>query len=1014
MLGRKWHIILLALLLPLTLSAQTGEAADSPSMLYRGRVARRYQKVFNGTPYWDTLSFKKGKVFYNGILYNDVLVRVDAAEQKLVVQESPKIAPVNPDERQVSWAMRGKDIFVNLVYQGVPAKEGYYLLVSDTTPAIFKRVEKKLLKGTDNHNGSKIGYFDPEYNSEFVNYYHYRESWWMLDGGELVNLRRRKALRLAASKKQDGSYSASLAGWHPVEGTGVELSEPSLKRPPTIFGDELPLGYFKEQHDVTLYYGNQEAKYKNKVYIVGNKTSSPGGDATIDGVISDEEGHALAGVVVVDGNTGAYTTSDSRGRYRITLPKGETNISFNDVEKESQTLNVILNGDGGLDVVLHERTTMLDEAMISAESMRQHRSSDLGVERISAKSMTKIPTVFGEGDLLKVVMTIPGVQTVGEASAGFNVRGGSMDQNLILFNGNTIYYPTHFFGINSVFNPDMIESVELYKGSIPAEFGGRVSSVLDVRSKQGDASRVRGSAGLGVITSRLHIEGPLFHWKNGGTTTFNFGARLSYSDWILKMLPTESTFHGGGAGFYDANLGITHKAGERDIIQLFGYTSSDRFAFGADTTFRYGNANASLHWQHNGDKVSFRVSAGLDNYNNKVEESSFYTEAYTLTTRIDQAFVRFVLKQALSESHTFSYGGESVLFILDRGKRRPLGERSKVVAGDLPLEDALQSAVYFSDRWFPSPKLSVDGGLRLSLFTGNGCLYFHPDVRLSGRYSITPVLSVKGGFNTLSQNIHLVSNTTSISPMDTWKLSDKDILPTNGWQGTSGVYWTVARGRVDLSADVYYKQTVNQLDYGPYAQLVMNEHIADDLVRTRGKAYGVELMVKKSVGHLNGWLAYTWSRSFLKDVQNEGVMAINKGAWYSSPTDKPHDLKLVANYAFTKRYSFSLNVDYSTGRPVTIPIGYFFYGGGARLSYSDRNAYRIPDYFRMDVAFNIDPGHYLKKLAHASFTIGCYNVTGRRNAYSVFYNTQLGSALHGYMLSIFAVPVPYVNLNILF
>ncbi|MBR5925676.1 MAG: TonB-dependent receptor, partial [Bacteroidales bacterium] len=863
MLGRKWHIILLALLLPLTLSAQTGEAADSPSMLYRGRVARRYQRVFNGTPYWDTLSFKKGKVFYNGILYNDVLVRVDAAEQKLVVQENPKISPVNPDERQISWATRGKDLFVNLNYQGIAAKNGFYLLVSDSTPAIFRRVDKKLLKGTDNHNGSKIGYIDPDYNSDFVDYYHYQESWWMLDGGELVKMRRRKALKLAASRKPDGGFSASLAGWHPVEGTSVELSDPSVKRPHTIFGDGLPLGYFEEQYDVTLLSEDQEAKYKNKVYVVGSGASSKGAKATIEGIITDEEGLALAGVVVVDGNTGAYATSDSRGRYKLTLPKGETNISFTDVEKENQTLNVILYGDGGLNVVLHERTTMLDEAMISAESMRQHRSSDLGVERISAKTMTKIPTVFGEGDLLKVVMTIPGVQTVGEASAGYNVRGGSMDQNLILFNGNTIYYPTHFFGINSVFNPDLIESVELYKGSIPAEFGGRVSSVLDVRSKQGDASSVKGSAGLGVITSRLHMEGPLARWKNGGATTFNLGARLSYSDWILKMLPAESAFHGGGAGFYDANLGITHKADERNTIQLFGYMSSDRFAFGADTTFRYGNANTSLHWQHNGDKISFRASAGFDNYSNKVEECGFYTEAYTLTTGINQAFARFALKQVFSESHTFSYGGEAVLFMLDRGKRRPLGERSKVIAADLPREDALQPAVYFSDRWSPGPKLSVDSGLRLSCFTGNNCFYFYPDVRLSGRYSITPVLSVKGGFNTLSQNIHLVSNTTTISPMDTWKLSDKEILPTSGWQGTSGVYWTVARGRVDLSADVYYKQTRNQLDYGPYAQLVMNEHIADDLVRTRGKAYGVELMVKKSVGHLNGWLAYTWSRSFL-------------------------------------------------------------------------------------------------------------------------------------------------------
>ena len=1012
MLGRKWHMMLLALMLPLALSAQTGEGADSPSMLYRGRVAARYHNSFNGTPYWDTLSFRAGRVYYNGILYEDALVRIDASEQKLVVQENPRIAPVNPDGRQVSWVERGNELFVNLEYQGIAARKGFYLLMSDSTPAVFKRVEKSLYKGTNNHNGSQIGYLDPHYNPDLLAYYLHKETWWVLEDGELEQVRRKKALKLVSSSKQDGSFSSTLKGWHPVDGTGVELSGPSLKRVQKVFGEGLPLNYFEEQYDVSMSSENLDAKYKNKVYEIGT-AGSPGARATVEGIISDEEGKALAGVVVVDGNTGLYTTSDARGHYKISLPKGETSISFNDVEKENQTLNVILNGDGGLNVVLHERTTMLDEAVISAESMRQHRSSEIGVERISAKTMAKIPTVFGEGDLLKVVMTIPGVQTVGEASSGYNVRGGSMDQNLILFNGNTIYYPTHFFGINSVFNPDMIESVELYKGSIPAEFGGRISSVLDVRSKPGDASRVKGSAGLGVLTSRLHVEGPLS--KDGsGRTTFNLGGRLSYSDWILRMIPKESAFYGGGADFHDVNLGITHKAGEKNTIQLFGYLSSDRFSFGADTTFRYGNRNASLHWIHSGDRVSFRASAGYDNYRNNVEESANATEAYSLSTSIDQAFARIDLKQKFLDAHAFSYGAEAVLYMLEGGIRRPLGAKSKIIPADLPREVALQPSVYFSDKWSPNSNLSLDGGLRLSCFAGNGAFRFYPELRLSGRYSFSQVFSLKGGFNTLSQNIHLVSNTSSISPMDTWKLSDREILPTNGWQGASGLYWTVARGRVDLSADVYYKQTYNQLDYGPYAQLVMNEHIADDLVRTRGKAYGVELMVKKTAGHLNGWLSYTWSRSFLRDVQNEGVMAINSGNWYSAPTDKPHDLKLVANYAFTKRYSFSLNVDYSTGRPVTIPVGYYYYGGGVRLAYSQRNAYRIPDYFRMDVAFNIDPGHYLKALAHASFTIGCYNVTGRQNAYSVFYNTQYGQGLNGYKLSIFAVPVPYVNLNVLF
>ncbi len=1001
-------LLLLAFLLPFTLAGQAVEPGESPSMLFRGRIATKYTSGFNGTPYWDTLSFRKGTVYYNACLYEDVEVRIDACEDKLLVRKDRNFAAIAPDPRQVAWFTRENELFVNLEYAGFRSPARFMQLVSDSDTPVFKLVQKKYRSVPGNHNGpAYIGYTDPEYDEKLITFYEMVTSFWMLDKGTLVRLRPRKAKRILASATENGAFSKTIPSWHPVEGTGAELVAPSVRRSGTKVRESLPAGYFEMHSDAATLTETIDARYKNKIYRIGIAGAAT--SAKIEGVITDDEAVPLAGVLIVDDGSGTYTRSDKNGRYCLTIPVGETVLSFNDPDKEEQKLSVILCGDGVLNVQLHDRSTLLDAASISAESMRQHRTSDIGMASINSRLISKIPTAFGEGDVLKVVLALPGVQTVGEASAGFNVRGGSTDQNLILFNGNTIYYPTHFFGINSVFSPDMTDGVELHKGGGPASVGGRVSSVLDVGVREGSAKGFRGSLGLGLLTSRLNLEGPLGH-----KTTINTGFRTSYSDWLLGMIPTSSEFSGGSASFYDGTIVITRKPNKNTTLQAFGYLSSDGFSFGADTTFRYGNANASLHWTKESGSWTAKTSIGLDHYNNEMEEEQNAAEAYTLKTSVDQMFARLNLKHPLSASHTLNAGAELLYYKLDGGHRRPLGEESIVISKDLPTETALQPSLYFSDSWNPDPSYSIDAGLRLSSFSQGKSFYAYPELRLSGRYSFTPVLSVKAGLNSTAQYIHLISNSSSISPVNTWKLSNAKIRPTIGYQASTGIYWTVFGGKVDLSAETYYKQVRDHLDYAYSAILVMNENLADDLVRVAGRSYGVELMARKSVGKLNGWVSYTWSRSFLRDTQNTGLMAINGGRWYNAPSDKPHDFKFIGNYAFTKRYSFSLNIDYSTGRPVTFPVGYYIYANGARLAYSLRNAYRIPDYFRMDVAFNIDPGHYLKALAHASFTVGCYNVTGRKNAYSVFYDTKDGSSLNAYKLSVFATPVPYINLNIIF
>ena len=344
------------------------------------------------------------------------------------------------------------------------------------------------------------------------------------------------------------------------------------------------------------------------------------------------------------------------------------------------------------------------------------------------------------------------------------------------------------------------------------------------------------------------------------------------------------------------------------------------------------------------------------------------------------------------------------------------GEESRVQSRSLERELALEPAVYASDTWKPTDELSFEAGARLSAFYARKGKAFYglPDLRLAFKYSPAENLSFKAGLNSLSQYIHLISNTSAVSPMDTWKLSDDRIKPTWGWQAAAGAYWTELNTGIDFSLETYFKQAYRALDFMPGATLSMNPNLAEDLVPVKSRAYGVELMARKTTGRLTGWASYSYSRARQKEMGDRGYAALAHGEWYNAPYDKPHEFKLVTNIALTHRYSFSVNVDYSTGRPVTVPTGMYYYGGTYRMAYSERNAYRIPDYFRTDVAFNIDPGHYLKAIAHTVITIGVYNVTGRKNPYSVFFKTTPYGLAQGYMLSVFATQIPYVNLNILF
>jgi len=996
-------------------------AVSAKDTLYRGKLSLRYMMKHNGTYLWSEEDFSRGSIFFDGRLYEDVNLNIDAYSQELMVLSDDAVMPTSPDRDAVAWFSKNGVCFVNLNYMQIPdSPVGFFEVLNDQNGrTVFRQVQKSLYSEIGNYNGIQgIGYDDPKYDDKVLTYFRFREIFFIYRNGALEKLRPRKAHRLKLTPAAAPSGDSLPESFAESRQVGVR---PASAMPESLLSSgspqELPAGFFEDaartRTNELLDQENTIANYRNKTYTIGYPVPKPASKAVVSGyvrnVATSEPLEAVL-VSVEGGKSWCYT--DKQGHYSLEAPCGETLLSFCEYSMEDMNIHVIVLSDGGLDVVMREKVTTLKSAYVTADGMAEHRRTQMGVEKINVSTLNHIPSAFGEGDVLRAVLTLPGVKTVGEASGGFNVRGGSSDQNLILFNEGTVFNPSHMFGIFSAFNTDVVENVELYKSSIPVEYGGRISSVLDISGKEGAKDRIHGSLGLGVLTSHATIEGPLVKDK----TTFVLGGRTTYSDWILRRLPKTSGYAGGSASFSDVNLSVTHKFDDRNTLQAFGYWSRDSFAFSGDTTFRYSNLNAALRWKHRwGDGNILTVSTGYDRYANNLDNFVNEAESYRLSTAVRQAFARAAFRQTLG-AHTLSYGANLTDYALSPGDISPLNDGSLVVPRSLKLEKALEPAVYAGDSWRIDDFFSLDGGVRLSAFQAlsPSKFYIGPEFRIAGKWTPLTNLSVKAGFNSMNQYIHLISNTSSISPMDTWKLCDADIKPQRGWQAAAGVYWTVFGGALDLSLDGYWKRMNNYLDYKSGAVLSMNDNLSQDLVPTRGKAYGAELMVRKPSGKLTGWVSYTYSRTLLQEMTDRGVETINRGEWYPAAHDKPHDVKFVGNYKFTHRYSFSLNLDYSTGRPVTIPVGKYLYDGIIRLAYSDRNSYRIPDYFRMDVAFNIEPGHYLKAFTHASCTIGCYNVTGRKNAYSVYYTTNAGRSINGYMISVFATQIPYLSINLKF
>jgi hypothetical protein len=819
----------------------------------------------------------------------------------------------------------------------------------------------------------------------------------------------------------------------------ITLREPILTELPSNFfsGNNL-LDSVNHKKENTRFEEAEMVKVE-KLTIIGTRDANNKSTATVAGYIrAAKTGEPVIGASVLIEKPLIGVATDGNGFYSITLPKGTQKLRIRSIGMKSIDRNVLLHSDGKLNIEMDEDVLPLKEVVVESEKDERVLGLQMGLEKIDIKTMKQIPVALGEVDILKAVLTLPGVQSVGEATVGFNVRGGATDQNLILFNDATIYNPSHLFGFFSAFNADLIKNVELYKSGIPAEYGGRISSVLDIKTREGNKRKWAGSGGISPITGRFALEGPIVKDKS----SFLIGGRSTYSDWLLKKIPS-SNFQNSKASFYDLNLAITQEINSKNNLYISGYISNDRFKLQGDTAYSYSNQAASIKWRHIfNNKLLGTLTASYSGYDYAINSTQNSVNAFNLSYTIDQLNTKADFNYFLNSKHTLGFGIGSIHYKLAPGSLQPTGSESLVVPNVLQNEQALESSVYLGDNFEVTPQLSVYGGLRYSFFQNIGPrdLFVYqpgspkdvstiidtvsftsgkkishssgPEIRLSARYSISRNTSVKVSYNRLRQYIQMLSNTTAIAPTDIWKLSDPYVKPLIGDQISIGYYHSMKKS-IEFSIEGYYKIMHNFLDYKGGAELILNHHIETDILNADGKAYGVEFLVKKTSGKINGWFSYTYSRSLLKTAGETDSETINRGEYYPSNYDKPHSVNFIGNYKFNRRFSMSLNFVYSTGRPITLPIAKYTLEGSSRLLYSDRNQYRIPDYFRSDFSLNIEGNHKIKKLAHSSWSVSVYNLTGRRNAYSIYFKSENGT-VKGYKLSIFGSAIPTITYNFKF
>jgi len=799
---------------------------------------------------------------------------------------------------------------------------------------------------------------------------------------------------------------------------------------------------FEESTPVFEIAKNTSSRSKRGAVIGNPQLKGRVEQATFTGrVVDAQKDQPIVGASIYIDALQKGTTTDLDGYYSLTIPPGNYLLKTYATGYEEDVSAINLYSDGKFDVALYEQAVALDEVVVTDRRPDANVNSiQMSVTQISSETIKQIPAFMGEADVMRSLTLMPGISSAGEINSGFNVRGGGAGQNLVLLNGAPMFNIAHLFGLFSAFNSDAINDVTLYKGGIPANYGGRVSSIMELEVKNGDENEFHGEGGLGLINSRVNFEGPLIKNKAG----FMVGGRSTYSDWILKQL-SDPQLQNSAASFYDLYGNLHFKIGEKNRLNLFGYFSKDNFDLDQEVDYEYENRLFSLKWNSVlSPQLLLNVTGALSNYNYKIGEDADEFSASTLTSELDHKSVAANLSYSGLNKHTVDFGGGMVLYGIEPGDFRPDGPESLEVPLTLDREKGRESAVYLNNQFEVSPKLSINYGVRFSHFQqlGPGVAYTYEsdrtraletiidsttfgnnevmqtyqglEPRASLKFNFDETSSVKLSYNRMRQYIHLISNSTVITPTDTYKLSGQNLQPQIGDQYAIGYFKNLNDNAIETSIEAYYKDIQNMPDFKNGAQILLNENLETDLINGSGLAYGVELFIKKNKGRLTGWLGYTYSRTLRRANGLFPEERINGGDYYPADFDKPHDISMVANYKISRRWRLSSNFVYATGRPITVQTAKFSTLGVPVVFFSERNAFRIPDYHRLDVSLTLDSRLKRDSKWKGSWSFGVYNIYGRKNVFSVFNRRGAFGRTDIKQLSILGLPFPFLSYNFKF
>lgn len=766
---------------------------------------------------------------------------------------------------------------------------------------------------------------------------------------------------------------------------------------------------------------------------------------TLSGIVTETAtGETLIGVNVIISELRTGTITNEYGFYSITLPEGDYEVVYSSLGFTAKKTVVTLKENIVQNIELAVDAEQLEEVIISADVERASiRAPQMSVNTLTTRTIKSIPVVLGEADVVKSLLLLPGVTNAGEGSSGFNVRGGAVDQNLILLDEATIFNSSHLFGFFSVFNPDAIKDVKLFKGGIPARYGGRVSSVLEIFQKEGNMKKLSFNGGIGAVASRLLAEGPIVKDQ----AAFLVGGRASYAHLFLPLFNIDNS-----AYFYDLNTKLNYRINEKNSVFLSGYFGRDLFSISERFVNSYGNAVVNFRWNHIfSDQLFSNLSLIYSDYFYGLELDFV---GFEWNSGIQNFNLKYDLKHYITDKLQINYGLNNIYYSFNPGKIKPNSPDSGILEEQLIKKYANESAVYIDVEHEITDALNVEYGLRVShfirfgqdeinVYANNNPVLFDPflliyqeaepisvvessrsdqlasftnfEPRISASFIINEDTSIKGSYTRLSQYLHLLSNTSSPTPLDVWTPSGPFVEPQLLDQYAFGFFKNLFDGDFTLETEVFYKDIQNRIDYIDGANLIANNSIEQVILNGDARAYGAELLLRKNTGKLQGWLAYTYSKSEQRTPgRTEGELGINNGAWYNTPYDKPHDVSIFANYELNDKWSFNANGIYQTGRPTNYPIGQFVFQDLVIPYYGLRNVERLPDYHRIDVSATLKPKKNRERKWQSEWVFSIYNLYNRMNAASInFRQNQDTGVNEAVRTSIFGI-VPAVTYNFKF